>query len=214
MGKSIIIVGMGPGLGTGIAEKFGTEGYRVGMISRSEDKLLLAQETLAKKGITSFYATADVADENQLETALRFLVKELDGLDILQYNAVDYRMKHILDETIDDLTKGFKISVGNVLVATKAVLPFLEQRKGSLLITGGASAHYPDPNMASISLGKAGVRNLALQLHTALKSKDIFVGTVTIAGWINPQSETHTPKQIAEQFWRLNQERNNVEIAY
>lgn len=214
MGKSIIIVGMGPGLGTGIAEKFGTERYQVGMISRSTEKLVLAQEMLAKKGITSFHATADVADENQLQTALLRLVKELGGLDILQYNAVDYRMKHILDETIDDLTNGFKVSVGNVLVATKTVLPFLEQSKGSVLITGGASAHYPDPNMASISLGKAGVRNLALQLHTALKSKDIFVGTVTIAGWINPQSETHTPKQIAEQFWRLNQERNNVEIAY
>jgi NADP-dependent 3-hydroxy acid dehydrogenase YdfG len=214
MSKSIIIVGMGAGLSTGIAEKFGNEGYQVGMISRSTDKLIQFQETLSQKRITAFYATADVADEKQLQVALKELVKKLNGLDVLQYNAVDYRMKHILEETIADLTNGFKISVGNVLVATQEVLPFLQERKGSILLTGGASANYPDPNMASISLGKAGIRNLAFQLNNVLKSKDVFVGTVTIGGWINHESETHSPKQIAEQFWKLNQERDKVEIEY
>ncbi|WP_298144475.1 SDR family NAD(P)-dependent oxidoreductase [Flavobacterium sp.] len=214
MKKVLIILGMGPGLSLGIAEKFGAEGFTIGMISRNRHNLTKYRDQLAQKGITAHFKEADLANTEQMITALKELSNELGQVDVLAYNAVDYRMKHILEETIEDLTNGFKISVGNVLVAVQEVLPFLQKSKGAILLTGGASAHTPDPNMGSISLGKAGIKNLAFQLHTVLKSKQVFVGTVTIAGWINPESQTHSPKQIAEQFWKLYHERDRVEIAY
>ncbi|MBY0432642.1 MAG: hypothetical protein K2U26_00880, partial [Cyclobacteriaceae bacterium] len=71
-----------------------------------------------------------------------------------------------------------------------------------------------NPDMASISLGKAGIRNLALQLHTVLKKEGVFVGTVTIGGWIQLNSTTHSPKILAEKFWTLNAQRNTVEVVY
>lgn len=70
------------------------------------------------------------------------------------------------------------------------------------------------PDIASISMGKAGLRNLALQLHQVLKPENIFVGTITISGWISPESQTHTPAMLAKKFWDLNQARNQVEIIY
>jgi NADP-dependent 3-hydroxy acid dehydrogenase YdfG len=139
---------------------------------------------------------------------------KLGSISILQYNAVDYRMKNLMEETVEDLTNGFKISVGNAFAATMELLPELKENKGSILFTGGGSANYPSADMASISLGKAGIRNLALQLHETLKKDHIFVGTVTISGGINPDSETHSPKILAQKFWDLNQARNQVEIIY
>jgi short-subunit dehydrogenase len=214
MAKSIIIIGMGPGLSLGVAERFGKEGYTIGMVSRSADKLNHFQQQLQAKNIQSFYASADAADEIQLQKALHELMKQMEGVDVLLYNAVDYRTKNILEENIHDLTKGFKISIGNALVAVKELLPLLIAAKGAVLLTGGGAANYPNPDMGSISLGKAGIKNLAYQLNAALKSKAVYAGTVTVSGWIHHESATHTPKQIAEKFWELNQYRNEVEIVY
>lgn len=214
MKKTILIIGMGQGLSLGIAEKFGQEGYKIGMISRSADKLLGFQTNLKEQNIESEFATADVADTNQMLQAIEEIKSKLGNISILQYNAVDYRMKNLMEETVEDLTNGFKISVGNAFAATMELLPDLKENKGSVLFTGGGSANYPSADMASISLGKAGIRNLALQLHETLKSDNIFVGTVTISGWINPDSETHSPKILAQKFWDLNEARNQVEIIY
>ncbi|GAB2540003.1 SDR family NAD(P)-dependent oxidoreductase [Spirosoma aerophilum] len=214
MQRSILIIGMGPGLSYGIAERFGREGFRVGMISRTREKLESYQHKLQQSGIESVFAVADVSSEAQLIAALDSLTEQLGGVDVLQYNAVDYRYKFILDETLDELTTGFRTSVGNALVSVKHLLPKLKEAKGAVLMTGGGTANYPSPDMGSISLGKAGIKNLTYQLNSALSSMGVFVGTVTISGAISPDSPTHSPAILAEKFWTLYQQRNPVEVVY
>jgi short-subunit dehydrogenase len=214
MSKTIIIVGMGPGLSSGVAEKFGSEGYQVGMISRNAEKLEALRKEYETKNIRSAYATADVANTEELLKAIQKLIDELGWIDVLHYNAVDYRYTSLMDETVEELANGFKISVGNALASARYALPYLKKVKGAVLITGGSSGIKPNPDMASISLGKAGVRNLTLQLHEVLKKEGVFAGTVTIGGWIQHDSKTHSPKILAEKFWELNQKRDVVEIAY
>jgi short-subunit dehydrogenase len=198
----------------GLAEKFGKEGFKIGMISRTESKLKGYVEELKEKDIESEYAVADVADTDQLKTALHSLKDRLGRVDVLEYNAVDARYVNIMDEDVDDLTKGFRISVGNAFAASMELLPELEKNKGAILFTGGGTATDPNPDFASISLGKAGIRNLALQLHGTLKDKGVFVGTVTVGGWIHHESETHSPEILAEKFWELYQSRDQVELIY
>jgi NADP-dependent 3-hydroxy acid dehydrogenase YdfG len=214
MKKGIIIIGMGKGLSLGIAKKFGNEGFEVGMISRNEENLKAYQSELHSLDITSFYASADVSSERDLISALEKLKKEMSHVTVLQYNAVDYRMVHVLDETAETLTNGFKISVANVITAVKNLLPTLVDNKGSILLTGGGTANYPYASMSSISLGKAGIKNLAFQLSDALKEKNIFVGTLTICNMISDDSETHNPTILANKFWDLNESRTEIEKIY
>lgn len=214
MTRTIVIIGMGPGLSMGLARKFGQEGFKVGMISRTESKLQGYQQELNNEGIAAAFATADVADDEQLKQALDQLINDFGQLNVLQYNAVDFRMRNIIEENIEDLVRGFKISVGNALVAAQHVLPKLEETKGAILLTGGGAANYPNPSMGSVSLGKAGIKNLTYQLDAALKEKGVYVGSVTVSGWINKQSETHSPEILADKFWELYQNRNQVELVY
>ncbi len=214
MSKSIIIVGMGPGLSMGVAEKFGKEGFSVGMISRTESKLAGYRDILKKEGIESFYATADIANERALEEAIASLKANLGTIDVLVYNAVDYRMKPLMEETADDLAAGFRISVAHVLVAVKSLLDDLKRQEGAVLLTGGGSGQYPSPDMASISLGKAGIRNLALQLHEVLKQQKVYVGTLQVNGAIDPGSASHSPAILADKFWQMYLERKQAELIY
>ncbi len=213
MKKSILIIGFGPGLSLAIAKRFGKSGYNVGMISRSADKLKTYQEELAKEGITSYFATADLADTEAMQHAIADLRVALERVDVLQYNAVDYRYRFLMEETANDLTRGFRISVANALSASKMLMPELQRNAGSILLSGGGTAIYPNPELATISLGKAGLRNLAFQLHQVGKSVGVFAGIVTISGAISPDSPVHNPQNLAEKFWELNQKRNQAEVT-
>lgn len=214
MKKGIIIFGMGPGLSLAIAERFGKEDYKVGMISRNVDNLASFQQYLSTHGITSYFSAADLSNTSEMLLSIEELKEKLGRVDVVFYNAVDYRVKNILEENIVDLTRGFQISVGNCLVAVQALLPELKKNRGSVLLTGGGSAISPDAKMGSISLGKAGIRNLAYQLNQSLSNDEIFVGTVTISGWIDVDSEDYSPKKIADKFWNFNMEAKFPELIY
>ena len=54
--KSILIIGAGTGLSLGVARKFGKQGFKVGLISRSKSNLEKLAETLNTEGIESYYA--------------------------------------------------------------------------------------------------------------------------------------------------------------
>jgi short-subunit dehydrogenase len=214
MQKSILIIGMGQGLSLAVAEKFGKEGYQVGMISRSIDKLHGFHLHLDKMGIVSAYEKADLSDTDQMMEAIEKLKIKLPVFGILHYNAVDARMVPLMEETADSLTTGFRISVANVVEAVKAIMDDLIESKGSVLLTGGGSANYPNAGIASISLGKAAIQSLAYMLSDSLKDKNIYVGTLTVSGWITPDSKTHSPAILAEKFWKMNKERKKVEVTY
>jgi short-subunit dehydrogenase len=213
MKKNLIIVGMGPGLSIGIAEKFGQNGFSIGMISRNEEKLKGIQKDLSLKGITSDFATADAYDASQVETAVKQLNERMGGTDVLIYNAAALKMKALLSETATELNDDFKISVSNAYVATQAILPALKDRKGAILLTGGGFAVQPSAQFGSLSLGKAALRSLAYMLNDSLNPEGVFVGTVTINGYIQHSSTTHSPAILAEKYWELFTNRSTIEIT-
>jgi len=65
--------------------------------------------------------------EGLSEKALGTLRNKLGTVSVLLYNVVDARMKHILDETADDLTNGFRISVANALASVQELMPELKE---------------------------------------------------------------------------------------
>ncbi len=213
MKKSILIIGFGPGLSMAIARRFGKSGYNVGMISRNAEKLEAFQNELAKDNIKAYYAAADAADTNATLHAIGDLKIILERIDVLVYNAVDYRYRYLMEESADDLTRGFRTSVGNAFAAAKMLMPELQRNAGSILLTGGGTSLYPNPALATISLGKAGIRNLAYQLNQVGKTVGVFAGTITITGAISADSPVHNPTNLAEKFWQLNEKRNQPEVT-
>lgn len=73
---------------------------------------------------------------------------------------------------------------------------------------------YPNPQFGSLSLGKAGLRSLAHQLHEALKPEGVYAGTIIVNGYIQPDSPTHSPKIVADKFWELYSARQDKELQY
>lgn len=214
MNKNIIIVGAGPNLSLGIAEKFAENNFSIGIISRSEEKLKTQVADFKAKGIKAEYAVADAYNALQLESAVNELVTRLGSVEVLLYNAAAMKYKNIMDETTEDLVDDYRISVANAFHCIKILYNQLKETKGAILLTGGGLALYPNPQVGSLSLGKAGLRNLAYQLNEVLKNNNIYVGTLTVNNSISPESETHSPKILADKFWEMYENRTEVEIQY
>lgn len=213
MSKSIIIVGAGEGVSGAAARKFGKEGFSVGLISRDPEKITALVKELRANGVHVFIANAEVANTNQLKTALDTLKSQLGKINTLLYNAAFIKEKNILEENSVSLLDSFKVDVGGALESVKLLLPDLEEEEGTILITGSALSLNPSATYGALSIGKAGVRSLALQLHEALKSKNIYVGTLTIAGYVQPESESHSPNLLADSFWDMYQKREFAEVV-
>jgi short-subunit dehydrogenase len=214
MRKSILIVGAGPGFSTGVAEKFGSQGYSVGLISRNAEKLQFLSDQLNQKGIANYIAVADAGVQSQLEYAISDLKTKLGGVSVLLYNVAALKNRDIWSETTDDLVQDFKLNVAHALYSAQILYEDLKVNEGAILLTGGGLSKNPNPQYGSLALGKAGTLNLALQLNKRLKPDGIFVGTITINGFIRPFSPTHSPEILAEKLWKLFQNRSEAEIQH
>lgn len=215
--KIIAIVGAGSGISQAVAEKFGSEGFTIVLIARTLEKLQNIQKYLFDKGYPCYYFEADATKEKSLKKAFKKISDQLGDVDVLVYNAAKHRRLNILEESIDNLAEDFKVNVGGALACIKLVLtPMKIHNSGTILLTGGGLAIKPHPDYCSLALGKAGIRNLTLQLAHQLHSTDIKVGTVTIDGIVTSTDPKYNPTEIAKQFWKIHSQsgKNIVEIPY
>lgn len=209
--KLLLIVGAGPGISLNTAKKFGKEGFKVALISRSLDSLLKYVNELKNDGIAAEGFTGDASSEESLKTAIDQVIKTHGEIDVLIYNAAAGTPGKPTTLSVDQLVNDFKISVSGALASVQAVIPHMED--GTILLTGGGLAIQPYADYASLAIGKAGIRNLAYSLQQELSPKGIYVGTLTIKGFV--QEDTYfSAENIANAFYNMYVNRTETEVIY
>jgi NAD(P)-dependent dehydrogenase (short-subunit alcohol dehydrogenase family) len=204
--KVCAIVGFGTGVSMGVANVFGKAGYTLALLARNPNKLAENVSVLEEMGITAHPFVADAGDEASLVTAFTQVRQQLGDPSVLIYNAAILKLDAIADLTSVDLVRDFQINITGAIVSIQQVLPAMrQQQQGTILLTGGGLALYPNPSLISLGIGKAGIRNLAFSLAQDLGSSGIHVGTVTICGTVAPG--THfDPDAIAQSYLALHQQ--------
>jgi NAD(P)-dependent dehydrogenase (short-subunit alcohol dehydrogenase family) len=207
MGNGVCaVVGVGPGLGMALCRRFGREGLRIAVLARRFEPLRQAAEALAAEGITAQPIAADAGSTESLEHAFGVVRETMGDPEVLIYNAAVLRQGAPLSLPAAELVETFKTNVAGALVAAQQVAPAMRRRgSGTILLTGGGLAIDPWPKYASLAVGKAGLRNLALSLAKELEPASIHVATVTIRGNIAPDTR-FDPERIAQEYWRLHRQ--------
>jgi len=203
MDKVIFIVGMGPGVSAAVARRFAREGFAVGAVARSADKLALQLAALRGAGVKVAGALADAGDIGSLRGALAGLRAELGEASVLVYNAAGMTYGPLAELGAEQFATDLAVSVVGAFAAAQQVLPAMRARRsGTLLLTGGGFAFEPMPVLASLGVGKAAIRNLAFSLFADLKDSGIHAATVTICGTVAPGT-AFDPDRIADAYWEL-----------
>src|SRR5699024_10606288 len=86
-GKKAIIAGAGRGIGRATAFALAKEGVSLGLIAQTEEHVKKVAEELRNDGVEVVVATADVGSNEQVTTAIDYIMGELETVDILINNA-------------------------------------------------------------------------------------------------------------------------------
>jgi short-subunit dehydrogenase len=204
--KTFISIGAGPGMGLATAERFAKEGYAVVLAARSADKLKDLAAQLSAKGYKVETANLDTSSGNDVEALIENVKRRNGSVDVIHYNAASMRQSKVADQPTETFNSDLAVNIGGAEAAAKAAEKIMtSQSSGSLLLTGGGYSLAPSPDYISLSIGKAGIRALALGLFEDFKAKGIHVGTVTVSAMVEPGSKhAHA---VAEHFWRLHNEK-------
>ncbi|MEO8882126.1 MAG: SDR family NAD(P)-dependent oxidoreductase [Devosia sp.] len=223
MSKTIVIVGFGPGISTGVAEKFGAEGFSIALVGRSKDRLDAGVAALKTKGITAGAFPADAGDSVAIRAAIGKARAQLGPITVLQWNAFGgFEAGDLLTADPSAIHGIFDVAVFGLVAAVQEVLPDLKSTKGALLLTNGAFADL-DPQVDAyatstknmgIALANAAKHKLVGLLVQRLKDDGVYVGEVMIAGSIKGTAwageNAIDPATVGNKFWELFQARGET----
>lgn len=213
----IAIVGAGPGLGLSIARRFGTEGFQVALISRTQEKLDALAAQLAEDGIEAAGFTADVTRPESLQAALTEVAERFGPIDVLEYSPADPGLTGAAagDATVADIQPQIDYYLYGAVAAVRQVLPAMTERgSGTLLFSTGASSVRPlGGAFGTIGVAAAALRNYAMGLNIDLAASGVHAAHVAIGVYIGSGPGTE-PETIAEHYWDAHTKRDQPEIVH
>ena len=212
--KNIVVIGAGKGLGNSIAKRFGKEDFRVFLISRNIERLNQYKTEFEELNIETIVYTADCEKPQTIENALNEIQNKYGVIDVLVYNTAILESGNATSFDNDNFIRHFQVDVASALLSAKLVVKKQEEQKsGAILFTGGIFGDNPVSDYTGVSVGKAALKALGKTLHDELKEKGIFVGLITVADAIQPDTK-HSPELIAEKFFELYKKKDKYEYVY
>ncbi|GIE97644.1 SDR family NAD(P)-dependent oxidoreductase [Paractinoplanes rishiriensis] len=220
---TVAVLGAGPGLGMSIAHRFGREGHRIALVSRSAERHPGYLAELGAAGIEAEAFVADVRDRERLVAVLTGIAPEVLYYGPAALDPADWPKP--ITEADSGAVRHAMSWVYAAVDAVGAVLPGMTERgRGGILLAGGLSAVVPMPALGNLALSSAALRNYAITLHAALAEQGVYAGTLTIGGLIERgdihrfvgAAAVHTlnPDDIAETAWEMYAKRERAETVF
>ena len=219
MSKTIVIVGYGPGISTGVAETFGAQGFNVALVGRTKERLDAGVAELATKNITAAAFVADAGDPAAIRVAIGAARAKFGPITAVQWNAYGgAEAGDLLTSTPAAISSVFDVAINGLVAAIAEALPDLKSAgDGAVLITNGAFGDL-DPvidgyavsgkNMG-LALANAAKKKLTGLLVQRLKPEGVHVGEVMIAGsikgtaWATGNPNAIDPATVGQAFFKL-----------
>jgi len=215
-----VIVGVGPGLGCALAQRFGKARMDVAMASRHPGRLdaLAAECSGIVHGARAY--PCDATREDSVANLFRQVRAELGEPDLVVYNAGAFVPRSILETSAEEFEACWKVGcLGGFLVGREAARGMVKRaeadgRGGTILFTGATASLRGGAGFHNLAVGKFGLRALAQSMARELQPKGIHVAHVVIDGRIRPTSAVeHSgepdgddmlhPTAIAEAYYQL-----------
>lgn len=201
-GKTVIVIGVGPGLGTSCAAAASRDGANVVVVARNEERLAAIAEELDPSGERVVPAAADIMDPGSLEAAVAVATERFGGLDaVINVAALD--TAHAPFELLDDATllKNLEVNVLGAVHVVRAVTPAFEARGGgSVVLIGSQASLKPVPAIpqAAYAAAKSALLAMARDMASELGPKGIRVNTVVPTWMWGPNVQMYCEWQAGE----------------
>ncbi|MDQ1018575.1 SDR family oxidoreductase [Streptomyces afghaniensis] len=185
-GKTVVVSGVGAGLGRQVAAAVVRDGGLAVLGARTEAQLAKTAAELDPDGSRTAYRAADIADETQCE-ALAGLARERFGrIDaVVHVAALDSCFGGLEDADFETWRSVLDVNLLGTLRMTRACLPSLKQGGGSVVFIGTQSAVAAPSQVrqAAYAASKGALTSAMYSLARELGPYRIRVNTV-LPGWM------------------------------
>lgn len=186
-GRTVVVSGVGPGLGGEVARLAVRDGANVVVAARSADKLSAAAEILDPSGERVLAVATDICAVDACEALVAAAVERFGALHaVAQVAAVDAVLGDLAASRDDDWRRCFETNVlGSMNLVRAAVPAFRDAGGGSVVLVGSQSSVRPPSAMPQIAYAASKGALLSAMYHLAaeLGPDRIRVNTV-IPTWM------------------------------
>ena len=218
-----VVVGVGPGLGCALAQRFARAEMHVALAARNAERLdALAAECSGIHHCGRAYA-CDAADRRAVENLFRQVESDLGTPDVVVYNAGSFVQKGILETSAEEFQRCWQVGcLGGFLVGKAAAHAMVKRIDsggpgGTILFTGATASLRGSARFHNLAVPKFGLRALAQSMARELQPRGIHVAHVVIDGRIRPRGTVERgtphggddmldPAAIAETYYQLHRQ--------
>lgn len=174
--KVVLITGGSSGIGRACAMAFSAAGYRVAISGRRRDRLLeVVREIDSKAAGIALAVEADVSSEEDCGRLIRETVEAFGGIDVLINNA-GISMRALFNEMhLDVIKKVMDTNFWGAVYCTKFALPFLLERKGSVVGVSSIAGKVGLPGRTGYSASKFALEGFLQSLRNENLHKGLHV---------------------------------------
>jgi NAD(P)-dependent dehydrogenase (short-subunit alcohol dehydrogenase family) len=177
-GKAVLITGAAKRLGRASAIALAQAGADVAItFNRSAREAQHTVIDLTSLGVRAFALQCDITSEKSVKGAIKEVVRELGGIDILVNNAANYETTEFEKITMAQWDAIFASNTRGPFLVTREALKHLRERRGKVINMGSLGGLVPWPTHAHYCSSKAALHMLTKVMAKAL-APEIAVNAV------------------------------------
>ena len=176
--KVVIVTGGSDGIGKALIKLLIEAGAKVATCGRQYDKLYALQLEYSQFMLHTM--VCDISNEEECKRFVHSTVETFGHIDILINNA-GISMRSLFDEVNTDvIRKLMDVNFMGVVYCTKAALPYILERKGTIVGVSSTAGYRGLPGRSGYSASKFALQGWLESLRTELSEKGVHVM------WVSP----------------------------
>ncbi len=184
-----VITASSSGMGKGIARLFASEGARVVISSRDEEKGRRAVASIVSCGGQAIFQRADVCLEADCRALIDKAVEVYGRIDVLVNNAGISTRGNLEDTSVELWDRIFATNVRSAFICMQQAVRYMkEQRGGSIINIGSVNAYIGEPKLMAYSASKGALMTLTKNTASYLNRYRIRVNQLNV-GWTETPNE-------------------------
>jgi NAD(P)-dependent dehydrogenase (short-subunit alcohol dehydrogenase family) len=219
--KVVVVTGGASGIGLATARRFAEAGARCVLLDMDEQNLALREKEFRVAGYEILTAACDVTRQSDCEAAVKSVIRQTGGIDVLFNNAGITQRSRFADTRVDVFCRVMAVNFFGALYCTKAAIDSIIARQGMIIVNESIAGVAPLVGRTGYSASKHALHGLFASLRAEVRHLGVQV-MIVCPGFIRtnlqdralgadgrvtnrPQSfvgRQHTPQRAAEAIFQ------------
>jgi len=185
--RYVVVTGAAGALGAVVADTLVRDGIKVIAIDQAK----------TMPGATAFalsFPGVDLCDQSSVAEVFAAIAREVGVLNGLVNIAGGFRWETVADGDIATWDRLFNLNLKSALIASKAALPLLEAKSGSIVNISAAASQKAAAGMGAYAASKSAVSRLTEALAEEMKDRGVRVNAVLPSIIDTPANRADMPK--------------------